>query len=56
MSPILAIYNALRCICGFICFSVRTEVISLNSFNHLMFVMVKSGVFFEVRTEFLNII
>jgi hypothetical protein len=26
----------------------------LNSFNQLIFVMVKCGVLFEVRTEFLN--
>jgi hypothetical protein len=29
---------------------------SLNSVNQLIFVMVKCGVLFEVRTEFLNII
>jgi hypothetical protein len=28
----------------------------LNSINQLIFVMVKCGVLFEVRTEFLNII
>jgi hypothetical protein len=28
----------------------------LNSVNQLIFVMVKCGVFFAVRTEFLNII
>jgi hypothetical protein len=28
--------------------------ISLNSVNQLIFVMVKYGVLFEVRTEFLN--
>jgi hypothetical protein len=28
--------------------------ISLNSINQLIFVMVKYGVLFEVRTEFLN--
>jgi hypothetical protein len=27
---------------------------SLNSVNHLIFVTVKCGVLFEVRTEFLN--
>jgi hypothetical protein len=31
-------------------------IISLNSFNDLIFVMVKCDVLFEVRTEFLNII
>jgi hypothetical protein len=30
--------------------------ISLNSVNQLIFVMVKCGVLFEVRTEFLNIV
>jgi hypothetical protein len=28
--------------------------LNLNSVNQLIFVMVKYGVFFEVRTEFLN--
>jgi hypothetical protein len=31
-----------------------TAIISLNSINKLIFVMVKCGVLFEVRTEFLN--
>jgi hypothetical protein len=31
-------------------------IISLNSINQLIFVVVKCGVLFEVRTEFLNII
>jgi hypothetical protein len=31
-------------------------IISLNGVNQLIFVMVKFGVLFEVRTEFLNII
>jgi hypothetical protein len=31
-------------------------IISLNSINQLIFVMVKCDVLFEVRTEFLNII
>jgi hypothetical protein len=31
-------------------------IISLNSVNQLIFVMVKCGVFFAVRTEILNII
>jgi hypothetical protein len=35
-------------------FSVQTGIISLNSINQLIFVMVKYGVLFEVRTEFLN--
>jgi hypothetical protein len=40
----------------FVLFSVQTEIIPLNSVKHLIFVMVKCGVFFAVRTEFLNII
>jgi hypothetical protein len=31
-------------------------IISLNSINQLIFVMVMCSVLFEVRTEFLNII
>jgi hypothetical protein len=30
------------------------EIISINSINQLIFVMVKCGVLFEVRTGFLN--
>jgi hypothetical protein len=41
---------------GFIRFSVLSGIISLNSINQLIFVMVKCGVFFAVQTEFLNII
>jgi hypothetical protein len=40
----------------FIWFSVLTAIISLNSVNRLIFVTVKCGVFFAVRTECLNII
>jgi hypothetical protein len=36
--------------------SVQTAIISLKSVNQLMFVMVRCGVLFEVRTEFLNVI
>jgi hypothetical protein len=39
---------------GFLCFSLYTAIISLNNVNQLIFVMVKCGVLFEVRTEFLN--
>jgi hypothetical protein len=35
--------------------SEQTAIISLNSVNQLNFVTVKCGVFFVVRTEFLNI-
>jgi small-conductance mechanosensitive channel len=31
-------------------------ITSLNTANQLIFVMVKTGVYFAVRTEFLNII
>jgi hypothetical protein len=41
---------------GFVWFSLQTAIISLNSVNQLIFVMVKCGVYFAVRTEFLNII
>jgi hypothetical protein len=33
---------------------MQPVIISLNSVNQLIFVMVKCGVFFEVGTEFLN--
>jgi D-alanyl-lipoteichoic acid acyltransferase DltB (MBOAT superfamily) len=39
---------------GFVRFSLLTAIISLNSVNQLIFVMVKCGVLFEVRTGFLN--
>jgi hypothetical protein len=39
----------------FIWFSEYTATVSLNNVNQLIFVMVKSYVFFAVRTEFLNI-
>jgi hypothetical protein len=32
----------------------NTQIKNLNSVNQLIFVMVKCGVLFEVRTEFLN--
>jgi hypothetical protein len=38
----------------FVWLSVWTAINSLNSNNQLTFVMVKCGVLFEVRTEFLN--
>jgi hypothetical protein len=40
----------------FVLLSLLVVIISLNSINQLIFVMVKYGVLFEVRTEFLNII
>jgi hypothetical protein len=39
---------------GFVSSSEHTAIMSLNSINQLIFVMVKYGVLFEVRTEFLN--
>jgi len=38
------------------CYSLQTAIISLKGINQLIFVMVKCGVLFEVRTEFLNTI
>jgi hypothetical protein len=39
---------------GFAWLSLKTAIISLNSVNQLIFVMVKCSVLFEVRTRFLN--
>jgi hypothetical protein len=39
---------------GFLCFSLQIAVVPLNTVNQLIFVMVKYGVLFEVRTESLN--
>jgi hypothetical protein len=39
---------------GSVWFSLQTAIISLNSVNYLIAVMMKCGVLFEVRTEFLN--
>jgi hypothetical protein len=36
-------------------FLLQTAIISLNRVNLLIFVMVRCGVLFEERTEFLNI-
>jgi hypothetical protein len=36
--------------------TVNSVIISWNNVNKLIFVMVKCGVLFAVRTEFLNII
>jgi hypothetical protein len=33
----------------------ETKILNLNRVNQLIFVLVKYGVLFEVRTEFLNI-
>jgi hypothetical protein len=40
---------------GFVWLSLQTGIIFLNIVNQLIFVMVKCGVLFEVRTEFLNV-
>jgi hypothetical protein len=44
------------CIHGFRTILSVNSDFSLNSVNQLIFVMVKCGVFFAVRTELLNII
>jgi hypothetical protein len=41
---------------GPLSFSLQTAIISLNNITQLIFVMMKSGVLFEVGTEFLGII
>jgi hypothetical protein len=41
---------------GFGLFSEKAAIISLNGVNQLIFVTVKCGVFFAVRTECLNTI
>jgi hypothetical protein len=40
----------------FVWFLLQTGIIYLNSINQLIFVMVKCGVLYEVRTAFLNIV
>jgi hypothetical protein len=40
----------------FVWFSGQAAIISLNSVNQLIFVMVECSVYFAARTEFLNII
>jgi hypothetical protein len=35
-------------------YETHAGLLNLNSVNQLIFVMVKCGVLFEVRTEFLN--
>jgi hypothetical protein len=41
---------------SFVWLPQQTSIISLDSINKLIFVMVKCGVLFEVRTELFNII
>jgi hypothetical protein len=48
--PALIISNSAFCIYGLLMFFIR------NSVNQLIFVMVKCGVLFEVRPEFLNLL
>jgi hypothetical protein len=50
MPDILAVCNAVFCIFRF------CMVPTVNSINQLIFVMVKCGVLFEVRTEYLSVI
>jgi hypothetical protein len=47
--------NLIIFVCGFCMFLFsKQRIISLNTVNQLILVMVKCGVLFEVRTEFLN--
>jgi hypothetical protein len=46
------LYQSLMLNSVFAGFSVQTRIISLNSINKLMIVMVKCGVLFEIRAEF----
>jgi hypothetical protein len=39
---------------GFVWFSLQIAIISLSSVNQLIFVMERFGVFFALRTEFLQ--
>lgn len=41
---------------GFVWFSLQIGIIYLNRINQFVFVMVKCGVFCEVRAKFLSII
>jgi hypothetical protein len=41
---------------GFLCVTFQTTITSVSSINQFIFVMVKCGVLFEARTEYLNII
>jgi hypothetical protein len=54
--PNLPICNVVYCIYELYGSRCKQRFISLNGINHLLLVMVKCGVLFEVRTEFLNII
>jgi hypothetical protein len=49
-------YLCILLLMGFALFSLQTFIISLNRIKKLSFVMVKSCVLFEVRTEYLNVI
>jgi hypothetical protein len=49
--------NTTNCIYGFgTILNEKKTIISLNSVNELIFLVVKCSVPFEVQTEFLNII
>lgn len=52
----LTISDCEFCIYRILSFSLETAFISKNSENKMIFVMVKCGVLFTVRPEFLNII
>jgi hypothetical protein len=52
----LKISKSVFCVYGFRMILTETAIISLNSINQLIFVMVKCGVLFAVRAKLLNII
>jgi hypothetical protein len=54
--PAVITSNCEFCIRGSCVIFSATAIISLNSVNELIFVMVKCRAFFAVRTEFLNIV
>jgi hypothetical protein len=53
---ILTVCNPVFCIMSFVWFSLQTAIVSLNTINQLIFVMMKCRVLFEVWAGFLNII
>jgi hypothetical protein len=57
VSPALKIKKSALFICVFhMILTVNSDYFSQNSINKLIFAMVKCGVFFAVRTGFLNIV
>jgi hypothetical protein len=56
VTAVLTICNATFCIYGLCVVHNVNRDYFVNNINQLIFVMVKCGVLFEVRAEFLNII